>query len=78
MIGQHGIKRAANGTPPIRYEAIDQCLIKVGEFAIDHNCSVHMSRIGCGLAGGQWEKIEPLVIKNLINQGIGVVVYDFG
>jgi len=32
---------------------------KVGQFAIDKNAKVHMPRIGCGLAGGTWDKIEP-------------------
>lgn len=36
-----------------------------------------MPRIGCGLAGGKWEKIEPLINKNLIEKGIDVFVYDY-
>jgi hypothetical protein len=32
--------------------------------------------IGCGLAGGRWERIEPLVLARLTEQGTAVTVYD--
>jgi hypothetical protein len=35
-----------------------------------------MPRIGCGLAGGKWEDIGPIVEEELDNQGIDVTVYD--
>lgn len=53
MIGQHGIYKDSKGLPPIRYDAVRQCLKEVALFAIDHKASVHMPRIGCGLAGWQ-------------------------
>ncbi len=37
-----------------------------------------MPRIGCGLAGGKWEVIEPLIDKTLIKNHIITTVYDFG
>jgi hypothetical protein len=36
-----------------------------------------MPRIGCGLAGGKWEMIEPIILRTLIANGIAVSVYDF-
>lgn len=75
MIGQHGI-RGHGKLPPIRYEAVDQALGKVGEEALKMNASVHMPRIGCGLAGGTWDRIEPLILSHLSNRGIAAVVYD--
>ena len=30
-----------------------------------------------GLAGGRWEKIEPLIRKELVAAGVDVTVYDF-
>lgn len=77
MIGQHGIRGGSSG-PPIRYPAVDACLAKVCENASELAASVHMPRIGCGLAGGKWEEIEPLIRKNLTDQGVAVTVYDFG
>ncbi len=43
-----------------------QRLENIGDKAIELNASVHMPRIGCGLAGGKWESIEPLIFNNLI------------
>jgi O-acetyl-ADP-ribose deacetylase (regulator of RNase III) len=75
MVAQHGVK--GNGrTPPIRYEAVEQCLQQVAEKAREINASVHMPRIGCGLAGGKWDRIEPLIVKTLCEKDIEVTVYD--
>jgi O-acetyl-ADP-ribose deacetylase (regulator of RNase III) len=76
LIGQRGIG-ARNGVPPVRYEAIRQGLERVAKFASAEGASVHMPRIGCGLAGGKWEEIEPLVAQTLLAAGIAVTVYDF-
>lgn len=76
LIGQRDLRKKA-GVPPIRYEAINDGLAKVGEKALELNASVHMPRIGCGLAGGKWEEIEPLIQRNLIEKNIATTVYDF-
>jgi O-acetyl-ADP-ribose deacetylase (regulator of RNase III) len=76
MIGQHGIKRGSSG-PPIRYEAVDRCLASLGEHALEKGASVHMPRIGCGLAGGRWELIEPMIVTRLSDRDVAVVIYDF-
>jgi O-acetyl-ADP-ribose deacetylase (regulator of RNase III) len=77
LLGQHGIKKGSKG-PPIRYDAIAAGLAKVGDHAIATGASVHMPRIGCGLAGGKWELVEPLVQQHLSARGVVVTVYDFG
>ena len=77
IIGQHKINKDEKGNVPIRYEAVHSGLDKVGQFAKESKASVHMPRIGCGLAGGTWEKIEPLIITTLIEKEICVTVYDF-
>ncbi|WP_298900515.1 macro domain-containing protein [uncultured Psychroserpens sp.] len=76
LIGQHKIRKDEDGNPPIRYEAILMGLHKVVEEAEDLNASVHMPRIGCGLAGGTWDKIEPLIEKTLLKNNIETKVYD--
>jgi len=79
MVGQHDIKRKgdrADKFPPIRYEAIEKALSKLAVFANNIKASVHMPRIGVGLAGGTWDKIEPLIIQELAAKGIAVTVYD--
>ncbi len=76
MIGQQGIHKDSKRLPPIRYEAVRQCLKEVALFATKHEASVHMPRIGCGLAGGKWELIEEIIKEELIAKGIAVTVYD--
>jgi O-acetyl-ADP-ribose deacetylase (regulator of RNase III) len=76
MVAQHGV-RGGSRTPPIRYEAVEMCLGKLAVQAVELGASVHMPRIGCGLAGGKWEAIEPLVVKTLCQNDVAVTVYDF-
>ncbi len=77
LIGQRNINKDEHGAPPIRYEAIAQGLEKVAVFATQNNASIHMPRIGCGLAGGKWEMIEPIIVQSLCKKDIQVTVYDF-
>jgi hypothetical protein len=37
-----------------------------------------MPQIGCGLAGGRREEIEPILVDELISEGVEVTIYDFG
>ena len=76
MIGQRGMKTGSKG-PPIRYEAIQECLASVAAMAKENSATVHMPRIGCGLAGGKWDLVEPLISSELSAAGIQVYVYDF-
>jgi len=75
MLGQQGVRNDNNLTP-IRYDAIDSCLQKVAGYAIKNNASVHGPKFGAGLAGGKWEEIEKLIIKNLSEKDIEVIIYD--
>lgn len=76
MIAQHKINTNSDGIPPIRYNAVEACLKKLSEVAQKLKATIHMPRIGCGLAGGKWEKIEPLIQKNLTEKNINVYLYD--
>lgn len=76
MVGQRGMRTGSNGVP-VRYEAIDTALEAVVSRARELEASVHMPRIGCGLAGGKWSRIEPLIEQRLTGRGIPVTVYDF-
>lgn len=77
MIAQKGVVPDKGGTPPIRYDALEKCLQKVTFTAKKANASIHMPRIGCGLAGGSWEKVEPIIKRTLTEKKIPVYVYDF-
>ena len=79
IIGQHGVRSPRNKSAPapIRYRAVEKGLSAVAEHAVKNNASIHMPRIGCGLAGGTWTEIEPIIQRTLIAAGIEVFVYDF-
>lgn len=76
MVGRHGIRRITTRKAPVRYEAIDTALGRLADRAAGLGASVRMPRIGCGLAGGSWERIEPLIRQRLVGRGIAVTVYD--
>lgn len=73
MIGQRDITSSADG-PPIRYKAVEAALGVVATRARELGASVHMPRIGSGLAGGDWTIIERIVEQALA--GVDVTVYD--
>lgn len=77
MVGQRGIRTGSKGVP-VRYEAIDTALGHLADKAAELDASVHMPRIGCGLAGGKWSRIEPMITERLVKRGIAVTVYDHG
>ncbi|MFB7127783.1 Appr-1-p processing protein [Kitasatospora xanthocidica] len=77
LVGQRGIRTGRSTGVPVRYEAIDTGLDALGGHALRLGASVHMPRIGCGLAGGRWERVEPLVTARLTDRGVPVTVYDF-
>lgn len=76
MVGQHGVRGRSNPRP-IRYEALQTCPLKVAAASVEIDASVHMPRIGCGLAGGTWDRVEPFIVATLAEAGAAVFVYDF-
>ncbi|PPS81091.1 hypothetical protein BZZ08_05693 [Streptomyces sp. MH60] len=77
MIGQRGTRTGSKGVP-VRYEAIGSALGRLAGKAAELDASVHLPRIGCGLAGGEWSRVEPLISDRLVRRGIPVTVYDHG
>jgi O-acetyl-ADP-ribose deacetylase (regulator of RNase III) len=73
MIGQRGIGYDKNGLAPIRYSAVRAALAAVNDVAYRTGATLHMPRIGCGLAGGRWEDIEK-IIHDVAS--VNVYVYD--
>lgn len=72
MIAQHDTNWY-NGTPPIRYDKLREALKTVNKKALIHKATLHMPRIGCGLAGGQWDIIEKIIQEEIT---VDVTVYD--
>ncbi|MFD6497566.1 macro domain-containing protein [Streptomyces sp. NPDC060188] len=77
LVGQRGIRAGGEGAP-VRYAAVDDALGLLADKAVELGATVHMPRIGCGLAGGSWSQVEPLVEARLVSRGPAVTVYDLG
>jgi O-acetyl-ADP-ribose deacetylase (regulator of RNase III) len=75
IIGQEGVS-FKNGIPPIRYDAIKIGFEDIALFSAQTKSSIHMPRLGCGLAGGKWEIIENLITTIFCGNDIEVYVYD--
>lgn len=85
MIAQHGLYNSKNPVP-LRYDALEQCLVKLAEGAravaglsdstssVMEELSIHMPRIGCGLARGDWNQVFELIADTLWD--IDVYIYD--
>lgn len=75
MIAQRSIK-VVDGKPPIRYDAVAACLKSIDQRLSQQfiKYSIHAPRFGTGLAGGTWDKIEPLINNYLLHQD--VYIYD--
>jgi O-acetyl-ADP-ribose deacetylase (regulator of RNase III) len=74
MIAQNGIGKRSGGIP-LDYNALETCLGKLAEKAKEKNASVHMPKIGCGLAGGDWETVSGIIERTLAKAGVDVTVY---
>lgn len=78
MIAQHQIKGYdKNATiPPIRYEALRNCLKSVADVAKNNNYTVHLPYLmGCDRAGGNWDIVTGIINKELCEKNIEVIVY---
>jgi O-acetyl-ADP-ribose deacetylase (regulator of RNase III) len=73
MCAQEGLRSKQNPIP-LQYGALEVCLTTLGKVARGMGASVHMPRIGCGLGGASWGRIEPLIEERL--KGVDVFVYD--
>jgi hypothetical protein len=75
MVAQHGVIGPSN-PHPLSYEALERCIKNVGRSA-EMVCShLHCPKFGSKLAGGDWNKIEPLIEKYWITQGLRVTIYS--
>jgi hypothetical protein len=75
MIGQHGVFNAKHNPVPIKYDAIDKCLGNLMKWIDSQQVTIHAPKFGSGLAHGEWNKIEPLIIKHLSSNDVPVFVY---
>ena len=78
LIGQSFLYKKANGEIPCNYIAIEHGFLKIMEnWSNKGNYSIHMPRIGCGLAGGDWKTIENIIQRTFVGiANVDVYVYD--
>lgn len=82
MVAQNGLRSATNPVP-LQYAELETCLwvlgFLTGLLAGEDGVTVQMPRIGCGLAGGEWARVEPLILKHLCHDDVNrdVRVLDF-
>lgn len=66
---QYGFRRS-HSSIAVEYWAIKKCLQKV---AIQyHDWEIRMPRIGCGLAGGEWDIVKDIIQEVLIDIDVSV------
>lgn len=76
IIGQSGTKTGSKG-PPVRYEAIRLGLDAVCQYSATVDASVHMPQIGVGLAGGEWPRIESILVYMTKRHSADIYVYQY-
>jgi O-acetyl-ADP-ribose deacetylase (regulator of RNase III) len=74
LVAQHGYGPSL--FPRIQYSALETCLSRVAAQAQQTGASVHMPRIGCGEAGGDWNIVSELIDETLCRHNVPVTVYD--
>lgn len=64
--------------PDLSYGALVDCLIALDSWAKNKICmpTVYMPRIGCGIAGGEWEKVSVLIDMFTPHTNIIIVDWD--
>lgn len=64
---------------PLNYDALQKGFSEIVSIykTLDYSFTIHMPRIGCGLAGGDWNIVEQIIKDEFISKDIEVYVYDF-
>ncbi len=77
MIGQRGVKSPSN-PEPVNYKAIEIGLKTLSAYMNLNKVKVLvMPKIGCGLAGGKWTEIEPIIKEAFRKSRVTINVYSY-
>ncbi len=57
------------------YEALETCMNNLKCTCLNNNYTLAMPKIGCGLAGGNWELVSR-IIENVFGDDMDVFVYE--
>lgn len=75
MIAQTFIKRGRIALIPLSYLALMECLETVAKHAANDGATLHMPRIGTGLAGGTWSEVSRTIENACARHNVPVTVY---
>ena len=76
MISMQGVMRES-GDSPLCYVALAEALDELRRHTTSQGATVlvHMPRIGSGLAGGDWDRIEHLILAMMVKHKVDVPIY---
>ena len=57
----------------LNYDALNKTLTRSYKFAYENNLTIHMPKIGCGFAGGDWNIIEKMIKP--LSEKVNTTVY---
>lgn len=71
------IAQVLGGQRPLYYNALSKCMDQVAEYCLKEGVQIIAPMFGSGLAGGNPEFIEDLMVDCWIRKNIGVTVVKF-
>lgn len=70
----YGKVKPLSGSCHLDYNALEKCLNTL--FSLQMNLPLHLPKIGCGLAGGDWKIVKEIIEKFEIKYGTEVLFYE--
>lgn len=70
---QYNYGSPKGGKVYVDYDAIKEVMEKLKKVCLEHNLTVAIPKIGAGLAGGDWNKIESII--NSVFSDLEITVY---
>jgi O-acetyl-ADP-ribose deacetylase (regulator of RNase III) len=76
MVAQKGFRKPGDprGKRYVSYKYLVECLLELFTFARHIGATVHAPKIGCGLGGGEWRVIEPMITS--YSGEVPVTIYE--
>ena len=76
MVAQDGYYDRLKNPVPLNYLALETCLTELYEWAQEQGDSIHMPKIGAGLARGDWSKIAEIINAHCEQYKVPTYVYE--
>jgi O-acetyl-ADP-ribose deacetylase (regulator of RNase III) len=59
----------------VDYDAVSRCMEKVLAFCKEKGLCLSIPRIGCGLAGGDWNRVKDIILEANAGKDVDITVY---